>query len=244
MKTLDLTREEIRNIIKTNEISNNSGLFGLCCNYDDNIALKFDLSVLNYKNEEVNLNGCYISQISVLQIDKLARLGDKLKLSTLPMGIAYCENIPVAVILKYFKNHRNLLSLPCELKDNLLKVLFGINDIIDELCQNYIYQLDIKESNFLYSRTCFVPQAIDLDGMLLNVGEHENVSQEEMIFEKLVYMFMHIIEEKMIVSGLSKEEVSKRMEEIKSYYFGINNYYGINAFLRSVKATNILQKIK
>lgn len=244
MKTLDLTREEIKNIIKANEINNNSGIFGLCCNFDGNYALKFDLSVLNHKNEEIDLNSCYLSQINVAQIDKLARLNDKVKLSTLPIGIAYCENVPVAVILKYFKNHRNLLSLPCELKDNLLKVLFSINDIIDELCQNYIYQLDIKESNFLYSKNTFIAQAIDLDGMLLDVADHENITQEETIYEKLIYMFIHIIEEKMTVYDLSNEEIKKRMEEIKSYNFNINNYYGINSFLRCVKAKNALQKIK
>jgi len=244
MKTLDLTREQIKNIIKQNDIPNNSGLFGICCNYDENIALKFDLSILNEHKEVIDFNSAYISQINVSQIDKLARLGDKVKLSSLPLGIAYCENVPVAVILKYFGNHRSLLSLPCELKENLLKVLFDINDIVDELCQNYIYQLDIKENNFLYSKTNFKAEAIDLDGMLMNISSYENIRQEEMIYEKLIKMFMYLIHEKMVVFGLSENEINKRMEELKGYYFGINNYYGANAFLRSVNEKNILQKIK
>jgi len=244
MKTLNLTRETIKKIINQNDIPNNSGLFGMCCNYDANTALKFDLSVLNNYRQLIDFNSAFISQISVAQIDKLARLGDKIKLSSLPQGIAYCENVPVAVILKYFGNHRSLLSLPCELKDNLLKVLFDINDVIDELCQNYIYQLDIKENNFLYSKTNFKAEAIDLDGIFIDIACHENIRQEELIYEKIVQMFIHLIEEKMIVSALSEDEINKRMEEVKSYYFGINNYYGVRALLRSVQKNNVLQKIK
>ena len=230
MKTLNLTRETIKKIINQNDIPNNSGLFGMCCNYDANTALKFDLSVLNNYRQLIDFNSAFISQISVAQIDKLARLGDKIKLSSLPQGIAYCENVPVAFILKYFGNHRSLLSLPCE--------------FIDELCQNYIYQLDIKENNFLYSKTNFKAEAIDLDGIFIDIACHENIRQEELIYEKIVQMFMHLIEEKMIVSALSEDEINKRMEEVKSYYFGINNYYGVRALLRSVQKNNVLQKIK
>lgn len=246
MKTLDLTRDEIKTIIDFNKIPNNlnRGTFGLCCNYDDNIVLKFDLSVLQDFKEIIDFSNGYISQINIVQINRLCRLSDKIKLTTMPLGIAYCENVPVAVMLKYFNNHRNLLSLPCELKDNLFHVLFSINDVVDELCQNYIYQLDISERNFLYSKTNFKPEAIDLDGMLVDVSNCEKIRQEELIYERLIEMYMHIIMEKMVVYGFSQYEIEQKMIDIKKYYFGINGYYGTTAFLRGIKEENILRKIK
>ena len=60
----------------------------------------------------------------------------------------------------------------------------------------------------------------------------------------LIKMFIYLIQEKMIVSGLTEKEINIRMEELKSYYFGINNYYGVRALLRSVQKNNVLQKIK
>jgi len=250
MKKINLSREEIKNILALNRIPSNmrKGSFGLTCSYNRDVALKFDLSLLkNYS--EINENSiksmwCNKGEIFVPQIERLARLQDKIKLSSLPQGVAYCEGIPVAIILKYFENHNNLLTLPCENNDDFLYVLFQINDIVDELCQNYIYQTDIKEDNFLYSRVDYKAQAIDLDGILLKLSTDENILDEETIYSALIDMYMFLIKEKLIASGVSDEKLFELMIIAKSFYHGIDGYYGVDSFLRSIQSEKILQKIK
>lgn len=257
MKKINLTKEELDSLIKKNYRVNkdsgyvsNTGSYGMVLPYEGELGLKLlaPLAVKGYFDEEAleeNMNPYYL--ISPRQIEYLSEKQSKIKLSSLPKGVAYYKDKPVAIILKYFNNHKNLLELYNEDSTVIISILEKVLYSVKELMENDIYQMDVKESNFLYSKLDYKVEPIDLDGPLIKVA-HNDIMREEIIYENILEMFAFLIKQKLnnLLNNneLNTDEYNERLAYIKELKSGIYIYESLILYLKEVKKNNILEKSK
>lgn len=238
MQIINLSENDINNIKR---LDNKKGSFGTVVNYDG-MGLKFYNGFFDsYNNlERVKRE----STINERQIEILTRKQKNVKLTTLPLGIAYYNKIPVGVIIKYFENHSSLFELFKEHNTVVVSSLQKILNIVDELLQNGIFQTDLKEDNFLYSKIDYSVKAIDLDGMRIEIGR-ENIWLEETIYEDLIDMFIFLSKEKLLFEYNNKEidetDFKARVECLKRLKHDIYVFASLQGFINEIKRTRLLE---
>lgn len=239
MEKLTLTKQEINNIRKMKNL--NGGSYGVIVPYKNNLALKFSRNIIEDGiDSELKNKQLYISEY---QIKKLVDKQSKIKLTSLPKGIAYYDNIPVAVIIKYFKNYHDLYNIKNENHHDIINVFQQLLCIIDELINNGIYQFDIKENNFLYSQSDFNVQAIDLDGPFINISE-ENIFSEELVYRGLMNMMLYLAYRKINLDNYTYEELNSKIEYLYSLKTNIYGYYSINGIINTLRNSQLLDPSK
>ncbi len=257
MKKINLTKEELDSLIKKNyRVDKNSGYisnagsFGIVLPYEGDLGLKIlaPLAVKGYFDEdalEENISPYHL--ISPRQIEYLSEKQSKIKLSSLPEGVAYYNDKAVAIILRYFNNHKNLLELYNEDSTIIISILEKVLYAVRELMENDIYQMDVKESNFLYSQLDYKVEPIDLDGPLIKVA-HNDIMREEIIYENMLEMFAFLIKQKLNSllnnNELKLEEYNERLAFMENLKHGIYIYESLILYLKEVKKNNILEKSK
>lgn len=235
MERLILSKQEIDNIRKIKNFD--SGSYGVVVPYENGLALKFSRNIIdNGLDSELENKQLYISEY---QIKKLVDRQSKIKLTSLPKGVAYYDNIPVAVIIKYFKNYHDLYEVKNENHHDIINVFQQLLYIIDELINNGIYQFDIKENNFLYSPIDFNVQAIDLDGPFINISE-ENIFSEELVYKKLMSMMLYLAFNKINLDNYTQDELDNKLEYLQSLKTNIYGYYSINGIINVLKNSQLL----
>ena len=243
MQKINLNDETIENIAKINA-DLQRGTFGTVARIDRDLAIKFYNGFLTgYKEKSVN----EISKettIFVPQIEILTKKQKDLKLTTLPLGVAYYHDVPVGVIIKYFEKHKTLLELYKENYTVIISIFQKILNIVNEQIVNGIFQRDIKEDNFLYSTINYNAQAIDLDGVNVDFYR-ENIPLEEMMYETLLDMFIFLSKEKLLFdynnNNLDESEYKERVEAVKELKFGIYVFEGLQAFINGITRGRILE---
>ena len=250
MEKINLTSNELDKIIKNNteELKNNRGCFGVVLPYEKDLGLKIHVSLTKDGYFNKNAFEKYINSqemISTKQIEYLASMQPKIKLTNLPKGIAYYEGKPIAIILKYFKNHQSLLELYKEHDSVVLDILDKTLYAIEELMYNAIYQIDIKESNFLYSNSEHKVEPIDIDGILINVGSYEPL-YEQLIQSETLKMFTYILKQKIKDLENQKKISQESCEERISFLLKLKKeftvYDSIHGFISEVKDMQLLEK--
>lgn len=245
MQKINLNEKEIYDIVKSNNFNYEYGSFGSVFKYKDGLGLKFSAGLVGsngFDKEyfESHKDRLYVNE---KQIELLASKQDKVRFSSLPKGVAYYNGVPIGVILKYFDNHKGLYNIKDENPKDIISVFFNVIDIIDELIYNNIYQLDIKESNFLYSLDNRSTQAIDLDGEYIKFSS-SNDYYECSIYSCLFKMFSFLVKTRLLDDVEKKlidlEDAKERIEFLKKhdrgvYYFGI-----LESFIYSIDKSNIL----
>lgn len=249
MLKVNLNKTEIDKIIENNGIYSSSGEFGTVLPYENGLGLKFSSGLVGMKGFnrdffEENKKELYVFEG---QIAKLADKQNKIKLTSLPMGVAYFENVPIAIILKYFDKHKNLLGLKVEHHTVVVSIFLKLLDILDELMNNGIYQLDIKEDNFIYSTINYKAEAIDLDGPLVKIGR-ENIQLEEMIYRNFIAMVLYLAKSKLAYSLandlLDEDDYKRRIKYLESLRTCIHGFNITQILLNDIKNTSILDHSK
>ena len=147
MQIINLSNNDLESIASRSDYK--KGSFGTVVQVEGDLGIKFYNGFLNsYKKKSIN-DIRMETIISVPQIELLTRKQEKVKLTTLPLGVAYYQNIPVGVIIKYFEKHNTLFELFKEHNTVIINILQRVLDIVNELLKNGIFQTDIKENNFL-----------------------------------------------------------------------------------------------
>ena len=234
MEKIYLSRENISKLVEKNKhnIIKNKGGFGIVLPYDRDFGLKFSADLLrdNFFDEEKFNNNLEEYKISEWQIECLANTQERVKLTSLPKGVAYYNNKPVAVVLKYFYNHKNLYESYIEHNAPFFR----------------IYQLDAKGSNFLYSRPSYKIETIDLDGELIKLSR-ENIVYEQRIYEDLIDMFDFLFKEKLMylkrTNQISDNDYYARLSSLgclKNTIKGFHIYESAEGFVNEVKKCKML----
>lgn len=227
MEKINLNEKEIYNIIKSNNFTCESGGFGSVFKYKDGLGLKFSAGLFNlngFDKEyfESHKNELYVNE---KQIELLVSKQNKVKLTSLPKGVAYYNGVPIAVILEYFENHKSFYNLMYEHYTAIISVFYKFVDIINELVDNGIYQLDVKESNFLYSSLDYSAKAIDLDGPLVKCLSNERYSKS--VYNCFYKMICNMVKTKIsydISNNLIDfNEAKRRICILDEYSKGIHN---------------------
>lgn len=255
MEKLILTKNDIDSLISKNirNLARNRGGYGVVIPYNKEYGLKFRIDVFNNKSFDhdkfMEDNKDY--RILEAQIAYLSSLQSKIKLTELPKGVAYYENKPIAVILKYFYHHKNLYDLYYENNSILYKIMTDIITSMDELMKNGIYQLDAKGSNFLYSAINYKLEPIDLDGKLVHITRHPssmNINLEERVYEDLFDIFETLIHEKLIyhlnTNHISNNEFQDKLESLKYLRRSIGGIYvkeSAEGYLSEIQKSKIME---
>lgn len=252
MIQINLSKEEINEIIRKNseKIKENKGSYGIVLPYEKELGLKFGIELEKHgKFNEEAFEKYSTSQegISKRQIEYLSGLQSKIKLSTLPKGIAYYDNKPIAIILKYFNNHKDLLELENEHGTAVISVLEKVLRSVTELMENGIYQMDIRESNFLFSTLDYKAEAIDLDGPFVSVS-HNDIMKETFIYERLQKMFAFLTKQK-LDKLLNKKEIDiseyqEKLKILRNLKYEIFIYESLVLYLEEIKKNHIVEKSK
>ena len=109
MQIINLSNNDLESIASRPDYK--KGSFGTVVQVEGDLGIKFYNDFLNsYKEKSIN-DIRMETIISVPQIELLTRKQEKVKLTTLPLGVAYYQNIPVGVIIKYFEKHNTLFEL-------------------------------------------------------------------------------------------------------------------------------------
>ena len=120
-------------------------------------------------------------------------------------------------------------------------------DIVNELLKNGIFQTDIKENNFLYSTIDYSAQAIDLDGLRVEIGR-ENIWLEETVYESLIDMFIFLVKEKLLFEynncELDENDYKARIECLKLLKHNIYVFESLQGFINEVKKIRLLEPPK
>ena len=243
MQKINLNDKIIENITR-NYNNLQSGGFGTVAQIDKDLAIKFYGGFLTgYKEKNID----EISKettIYVPQINVLTKKQKDIKLTTLPLGVAYYQDVPVGVIIKYFEKHNTLFELYKENDDVIINILQNVLESIKELLINGIFQTDIKEDNFLYSTTDYKAQAIDLDGMKIDIGR-ENIWLEEMIYESLLKMFIYLANKRLLFKynngEIEKDDYETKVKSVKSLDYNIYIYESLQLFINTIKNKKILE---
>lgn len=250
MEKIYLSRENISKLVEKNKhnIIKNKGGFGIVLPYDKDFGLKFSVDLLrdNFFDEEKFNNNLEEYKISEWQIECLVNAQERVKLTSLPKGIAYYNNKPVAVILKYFYNHKNLYESYMEHNAAFFRMLKETILALDELMKNGIYQLDAKGSNFLYSKPSYKIETIDLDGELIKLSR-ENIVYEQRIYEDLIDMFDFLFKEKLMylkrTNQINDNDYYARLSSLrclKNSIRGFHIYESAEGFVNEVKKSKML----
>ncbi len=251
MEIMKLSKNDINNLIEKNKhnINKNRGGYGIVLPYNNEIGLKFSADLLKNYYFDVDMFNNDLEQykISERQIDYMAEAQEKVRLTSLPKGIAYYNKKPVAIIIKYFYNHKNLYDCCAEHSENLFKILKEILIAVDELMGNGIYQLDIKESNFMYSKNDYHAQPIDLDGEFVKI-DYGNSFYEHLIYEQLIEMYNYLFKGKLgclrNLSQIDERSYNDKISELECLKKMINSfdiYERTMGFLEEVKEHKILE---
>ncbi len=231
MEKIQLSKENLNKLIDKNRynIIKNRGGFGIVLPYENGLGLKFsaDLIINNCFDEDLFREDLEGYKISEKQISYLANVQKNIKLSSLPKGVAYYNKKPVAVILKYFYNHDSLYNSSKEHSEVLYKMYKDVVIAVDELMSHGIYQLDIKESNFLYSKNDFRVQPIDFDGGLIRVGRGNRI-YEERIYDDLIEMIYFMFSQKLVylksINCINEKMYNDKLSSLKYIKSFINDY--------------------
>ena len=120
-------------------------------------------------------------------------------------------------------------------------------DIVNELLKNGIFQTDIKENNFLYSTIDYRAQAIDLDGLRVEIGR-ENIWLEETVYESLIDMFIFLVKEKLLFEynncELDENDYKARIECLKLLKHNIYVFESLQGFINEIKKIRLLEPPK
>lgn len=246
MLKIDLNSQDINKFKNLYNLKINKGAFGTVLPYENGLGLKFYNGLID---SDFSNNALYTmkAQISEAQIELLSRKQKDIKLTNLPLGIAYYNDVPAAVIIKYFSNHSDLLELCKEHNTVVIGTLQKLLYIVDELIKNGIYQLDIKETNFLFSKLDYSVQAIDLDGPLIRIGR-ENIAMEEDVYESLESMFFFLIKEKLLYDRnnniFDENDYKCRIDYLRSLKRSIYVYESLQGFINNIKDNRLLDSPK
>lgn len=257
MEKINLTKEELDNLIKKNHLNKtnngyymNTGCFGSVIPYKGDLGLKIHIELAKNNQFSEESFEKYVESremISDRQIEYLASKQPNIKLSSLPKGVAYYKGKPVAVVLKYFNDHKDLLSLYMEEGKTVLDVLEGVLNSTKELIENDIYQMDIKEANFLFSKQNHKVEAVDLDGPLIVIS-YQNILYEERIYKNILKMSEFLIKRKLELlhkcKYLDSEEYFKRQEIINALRTEVYFYESLQLYLGEIRNKKILEKSK
>ncbi|CCY94649.1 unknown [Firmicutes bacterium CAG:884] len=245
MQIINLSNNDLESITSRSDYK--KGSFGTVVQVEGDLGIKFYNDFLNsYKKKSIN-DIRMETIISVPQIELLTRKQEKVKLTTLPLGVAYYQNIPVGVIIKYFEKHNTLFELFKEHNTVIINILQRVLDIVNELLKNGIFQTDIKENNFLYSTIDYSAQAIDLDGLRVEIGR-ENIWLEETVYESLIDMFIFLVKEKLLFEynncELDENDYKARIECLKLLKHNIYVFESLQGFINEVKKIRLLEPPK
>lgn len=245
MQIINLSNNDLESIASRSDYK--KGSFGTVVQVEGDLGIKFYNGFLNsYKKKSIN-DIRMETIISVPQIELLTRKQEKVKLTTLPLGVSYYQNIPVGVIIKYFEKHNTLFELFKEHNTVIINILQRVLDIVNELLKNGIFQTDIKENNFLYSTIDYSAQAIDLDGLRVEIGR-ENIWLEETVYESLIDMFIFLVKEKLLFEYnncvLDENDYKARIECLKLLKHNIYVFESLQGFINEVKKIRLLEPPK
>ena len=140
-------------------------------------------------------------------------------------------------MFELFKEHNTVI----------INILQRVLDIVNELLKNGIFQTDIKENNFLYSTIDYSAQAIDLDGLRVEIGR-ENIWLEETVYESLIDMFIFLVKEKLLFEynncELDENDYKARIECLKLLKHNIYVFESLQGFINEVKKIRLLEPPK
>ena len=218
MEIMKLSKNDINNLIEKNKhnINKNRGGYGIVLPYNNEIGLKFSADLLKNYYFDVDMFNNDLEQykISERQFDYMDEAQEKVRLTSLPKGIAYYNKKLIAV---------------------------------DELMGNGIYQLDIKESNFMYSKNDYHAQPIDLDGEFVKI-DYGNSFYEHLIYEQLIEMYNYLFKGKLgclrNLSQIDERSYNDKISELECLKKMINSfdiYERTMGFLEEVKEHKILE---
>ncbi len=192
MKRVDLTVEQLRNIVAKNEVVGR-GSFGIIYKLNDDTLFKFEykdyFDDFEVKDGRVNLKKLLDISETIenrkkinrelnfkpsAEVEKIIKLQDKVHLTKLTQGLVYVNNHCVGYLLYYHKNMVNLFEY---IKDNKIndkdkkQILENIKNAIQELCDNNIYMTDLTTHNILINPANNEIQLIDFEDSWTSVRE-------------------------------------------------------------------------
>ena len=91
-------------------------------------------------------------------------------------GIAYYDGYAFGTILRWYKNYLTLnrMNVHNLSKEQIDKLLFNLDELMQDFYNNYIYPMDIKEGNILFNPNTLDVKMIDLEDGLVDFLDEYN----------------------------------------------------------------------
>ena len=179
--------ENLKNFIKNGDRISCGNLNNYV--YHDSLLVKFDDELLktfkrnpNVDEDDIrrifydNKKGLIKSAVDFNKLDYFKRVSKDIKLSSLPEGVMYLEDIPIGTIEPYFKNYRWLHFMEDVSHKEMYYLLRNILLSLYELEQNGIYRLNLDRNNIMYNGK--KPELVDLMNKDVIVGKNDKLQQE------------------------------------------------------------------
>ena len=150
---------------------------------------------------------CFHYRVNIRQIRYLIKAQKNIKLTSLPRGILFINNVPCGVILKYHHDCLDLIDYQIYDYHNFLDIAKQILLRIKELDINGLYQHDLCARNVLYHSNRI--ELIDLDGPLFLTGYNE--SNRAYMYHEYLRLLKYLLKE------LSEDGSIDKINNIKEF---------------------------
>jgi len=182
MKVIELTNDEVMDILSAKKEIVGKGYYGILSVYDDNTLIKlYYKDIINTYtsldpqklDKEINDELQVIKTFKELGLeisDRYERINiiykhlQNTNSNLLIKGIVTYKNYVLGVLLKYYKDYNNLTTTFEKLShEEQIKVLKRVQYLLNELMENNIYPIDLREDNILINKSNLDVKLIDLD---------------------------------------------------------------------------------
>ena len=194
---------------------------------DDEVLYSLDKNCMIQVNMDKDIEG-YTTKIDDKQIEWLDGKRKSIKKSNLPYGVAYYNNIPVAVLYpvssENYKSFNNLYSEEDNFIFNNLKRSYYCNK---ELLNHGIYNVGFNFNNIVYNNRDV--KLINLDSF--NIKSGANYKE---VYSKYLYNLKQLFLTRLLVN-YERDEAVEIYHQYESMFTDFNEYMSVDYPLEVIK---------